>query len=158
METNMWYLDNKASNHMIEDLANFKELLEKFIRNMKFCKRSIVPIQDEGSILFQCKNGDQHLLTKVYYILSLKINIICHGQMTEEESRKELIDSFLKIFDKNRALLMKVKRSQSNLYEILTKDHQLLLKVSISIGDKKVKNKPKGWEKKERKNRAKKKP
>ena len=37
VETSMWYLDNGASNDMIGDLTKFKELDEKFTRNVKLC-------------------------------------------------------------------------------------------------------------------------
>ena len=52
METNMWYLDNGASNHTIRERTKFKKLYEKQIRNVKFGDGSIVPIQSKGSILF----------------------------------------------------------------------------------------------------------
>ena len=90
----MWYLDNGASNHMTVDRAKFKELDEKFIANMKLCEVLIVPIQGKGSILFQFKNGDQNLLTNVYYISSLKSNIISLSQMKEEGSKMEIVGSF----------------------------------------------------------------
>ena len=99
VETNMWYLDNGVSNHMTGDQAKFKELDEKFIGNVKLCDGSIVPIQGKESILFQCKNGDKHLLTSVYYIPSLKSNIISLGQMIEEGSKVEIVDPFLKVYD-----------------------------------------------------------
>ena len=86
--------------------------------------------------MFQSKNDYQHLLTKVYYITSLKSNIISFGQMTEEGSRMELVDLFPKIFDRNETLLMKVKWLQNRPYKILMKDHQHLLKVSIGVGGK----------------------
>ena len=78
--------------------------------------------------------------------------------MTEEGRRVEIVDPFLKVYDRNGALLMKVKRSRNRLYKILLKDHQHLPKVSIGIDNKKVKKKPMGWEKKEPTNIAKKKP
>ncbi|XP_022927953.1 uncharacterized protein LOC111434803 [Cucurbita moschata] len=109
VETSMWYLDNGASNYMIGDRAKFKKLDEKFIGNMKLCEGSIVSIQGKGSILFQCKNSDQCLFTKVYYISSLKNNIISLGQMTEEGSRVEIVGSLLRIYDRNGALLMKAR-------------------------------------------------
>ena len=52
VETNMWYLDNGASNHMTGDRTKFKELDEKLIENVKFGNGSIVLIQGKGSILF----------------------------------------------------------------------------------------------------------
>ena len=42
VETNMWILDNGASNHMTEDRTKFKEFDEKFVRNVKICDESIV--------------------------------------------------------------------------------------------------------------------
>ena len=51
MKTNMWYLENGASNHITEDRAKFKELDEKFSGNVKLCDGSIVPIQGKRSIL-----------------------------------------------------------------------------------------------------------
>ena len=41
----MWYLDNKASNHMTGDQTKFKELDEKLNGNVKLGNESIVPIQ-----------------------------------------------------------------------------------------------------------------
>ena len=122
----MWYLENGASNHMTGDRATLKELDEKFIGNVKLCDGSIISIQGKGSILFECKNSDQRLLTKVYYIPSLKSNIISLGQMTEEGSRVEIVSLFLKIYYHNGAPLMKVKWSRNHLYKILLKDYQHL--------------------------------
>ena len=44
METNIWYPDNRVSNHMTRDRSKFKKLDKKFIGNMKFCDRLIVLI------------------------------------------------------------------------------------------------------------------
>ena len=117
----MWYLDNEANNHMTGDQAKFKEFDEKLIGNVNFGDRSIILIQGRVSVLFKCKNSDQLLLTKVYIVSSLMSNIIIHGQMTEKCSRVELIRPFLKMFDRNEALLMKVKRLQNCLHKILMK-------------------------------------
>ena len=98
------------------------ELDEKLIGNVKFGDGSIISIQGKGSILFQCKNNDQRLLTKVYYIPNLKSNISL-GQMTKEGSRVELAGSFLKMFDRKETL-MNVKWSHNHLYKILLETSQ----------------------------------
>ena len=67
--------------------------------------------------------------------------------MTEEGSRVGIVDPFLKIYDRNGALLMKVKQPRNRLYKILLKNYQHLLKVSIDVGSKKVKKKPMSQEK-----------
>ena len=61
VETNMWYLDNGARNHMTGDRTKFKDLDEKLIGNEKFGDGSIVLIQSKGSIFFKSKYGDQSL-------------------------------------------------------------------------------------------------
>ena len=47
--------------------------------------------------MFHCKNSDQRILIKVYYIPSFKSNVISLGQMTEKGSRVEIVGPFLKI-------------------------------------------------------------
>ncbi|XP_047306189.1 uncharacterized protein LOC124909563 [Impatiens glandulifera] len=63
--TNVWYLDNEASNHMKGHREKFNELNKKITRNVKFGDGSLVEIKGLGSILFEYKNGDQHIMTKV---------------------------------------------------------------------------------------------
>ena len=104
-----WYPDNVGSNHMTGDQTKFKEFDEKLIGNVKLCVGPIVSIQGKGYILFQCKNENQLLLTNVYYISNLKSNFVSLDQIMEEDSRVELVESLLKMFDRNGALLMKVK-------------------------------------------------
>ena len=68
---------------------------------MKFDDGSMVPIQGIRSILFQCMNDDQRLLTKIYYIPSLKSNISIFSQMTKEGNKVELAGLFFKMFNGN---------------------------------------------------------
>lgn len=59
----------------------------------------------------------------VYYIPSVKSNIISLGQTIEEGSIMELVGSFLKLFDENGALWIKIKLSRNHVSKILMKDH-----------------------------------
>ncbi|XP_076943886.1 uncharacterized protein LOC143614285 [Bidens hawaiensis] len=82
-EKGVWYLDNGASNHMTGERIYFSELDEKTIGCVKFGDGSTVEIRGKGSILLQCKNGDQRLITNVYYIPDLCNNILSLGQFDE---------------------------------------------------------------------------
>ncbi|XP_020253974.1 uncharacterized protein LOC109831046 [Asparagus officinalis] len=118
-ESDMWYLDNGANNHMTGQPSMFKHLDESIHGRVKFGDGSMVQIKGKGSIIFQCKNGEQRLLPEVYFIPSLCSNIISLGQLSKDGSRAIMCGAFLWIYDRNGRLLIKVKRSPNRLYKVL---------------------------------------
>ena len=72
----------------------------------------------KGSVLFQCKNGDQRVLPEVYYIPRLCSNIISLGQMTEDGNKVVMTGDFMKVYDRNDTLLMQVRCSPNRLYKM----------------------------------------
>lgn len=77
------YLDSGASNHMTSDKNCFTELDKTITGRVKFGDGSIVDITGQGSVLFECKNGEHPILSRAYYIPRLKSNIISLGQLDE---------------------------------------------------------------------------
>ncbi|GJS95759.1 retrotransposon protein, putative, unclassified [Tanacetum coccineum] len=67
VNSDVWYLDNGASNHMTGDRSKFHELDESVSGRVKFGDGSTVAIMGKGSVLFDCKNGDQRLLNENAY-------------------------------------------------------------------------------------------
>lgn len=61
------------------------------------------------------------MLIEIYFIPSLCINILSLGQLAEEGCRVEMKDELLRVYDRNKDLLMKVKRSSNRLYKISLK-------------------------------------
>lgn len=118
-ESNIWYLDNGASNHMTGYKSKFTDLDESVTGKVKFGDGSTVNIEGKGSVTFECKNGEQRTLREVYYIPSLCNNIISIGQLSEEGNKVVIRGEFLWVFDECEKLLMKVKRSQSRLYKLI---------------------------------------
>ncbi|XP_074352037.1 uncharacterized protein LOC141691197 [Apium graveolens] len=59
MESNLWYLDNGASNHMTGQKSKFSKLDEQVIGKVKFRDGSMVQIMGNGSITLLCKNGEK---------------------------------------------------------------------------------------------------
>ena len=119
IESNVWYLDNGASNHMTGQHSKFLELDEGITGRVKFGDGSTVDIKGKGTILFKCKNGEELVFHEVYYILTLQNNIISLGQVSECGNEVVLKGDYLRIFDKQQRLLMKVKRSNNRLYKII---------------------------------------
>ena len=115
----IWYLDNRASNHTTGDRNKFTELNEGIMGKVKFDDGSIVEIEGKGSILFRCKKGDQWVLSGVYYIPKLRSNLVSLGQLTECGHRILMDNDDLEVFDKvGRRLIMRVRRTLNRLYQI----------------------------------------
>lgn len=85
----------------------------------KFGDESIVSIKGNGTVSFQCKNGDERTLTEVYYISSLCNNIIILGQLSEAGNKVIVEDDYLWVYERSGRLLMTVKQTKKNqLYKI----------------------------------------
>lgn len=121
-ESSTWYLDNGASNHMSGQRNKFAELDESVKGEVRFGDGSTVNIEGKGSIIFNCKNGEKRRLQEVYYIPSLRNNIISLGQLSEEGNKIVLQGEYLWVNDKQGKLLMKVKRAVNRLYKIDIED------------------------------------
>ena len=67
--------------------------------------------------MMEGKNKEHKVLTKVYYIPRLKINIISLGQLEESGCKITLEDGKLCIFDRERVLLARVLR-KNKLYTL----------------------------------------
>lgn len=117
-ESQVWYLDNGASNNMTGQRGKFKELDERVSGKVKFGDGSTVNIQGKGTVAFKCKNGEERVLTEVYYIPNLCNNIISLGQLSEAGNKVILDGEYLWVHEANGKLLMKVKRIENRLYKI----------------------------------------
>lgn len=94
-ESNLWYLDNGASNHMTGQRSKFRILDENVTGQVKFGDGSLVSIKGKGSIALKCKNGEEKVLEDVYFIPSLCSNIISLGQLSEEGNQVVMRGEFL---------------------------------------------------------------
>ncbi|GJZ39769.1 zinc finger, CCHC-type containing protein [Tanacetum coccineum] len=117
----MWYLNNGASNHMTGDRNMFTELNESVTGQVWFGDGSAVKIKGKGTLLFQCKNGDQLMVSDVYFIPALTDNILSLGQLTEAGYDVWLHNEYLKVYNEQRTLVLKVQRSANMLYKIALK-------------------------------------
>lgn len=119
IESNLWYLDNGASNHMTGLRSKFKELDENITGQVKFGDGSLVDSKGKGTVMFKCKNGEEITFREVYFIPTLCSNIISLGQMAESGNKVVLNGDHLWVYDDKQRLLMKVKKSANRLYKII---------------------------------------
>ncbi|GJR78475.1 zinc finger, CCHC-type containing protein [Tanacetum coccineum] len=119
-ETNMnslWYLDNGASNHMTGIREHFKELDEKVSGKVRFGDGSYIEIKGKGSIIIECDDEKQRIISHVYYIPNLKNNLLSLGQFTEIGCKVVMEDDELRLYDMDNQIFMKVTRQKNRLYK-----------------------------------------
>ena len=112
----LWYYDTGASSHMTGERNMFSTLDEGLHGTVKFGDGSLVAIKGRGTVVFRCQNGDQRALSEVYYIPSLRSNIISVGQLDEGGCRIGIEDGIMTIQDLGRRILARVKWTASRLY------------------------------------------
>nr|GEY24723.1 ribonuclease H-like domain, reverse transcriptase, RNA-dependent DNA polymerase [Tanacetum cinerariifolium] len=119
-ETNMdslWYLNNGASNHMTGVREHFKELDENVNGKVRFGDSSYIEIKGKCSILIECDDKKQRIISHVYYIPSLKSKLLSLGQFTKIGCKIVIEDDELRLYDMDNKIFMKVTRQRNRLHK-----------------------------------------
>nr|GEV00095.1 ribonuclease H-like domain, reverse transcriptase, RNA-dependent DNA polymerase [Tanacetum cinerariifolium] len=109
------YLDNRASNHMTGVREHLKELDEKVSGKVRFIDGSYIEIKRKGSILIECDDEKQRIISHVYYIPDLKSNLLSLGQLIEIGCKVVMEDDELRLYDMDNKIFMKVTRQRNRL-------------------------------------------
>lgn len=80
-EDGAWHLDTGATNHMTSCRAALSSIDESIHGTVRFGDGSKVDICGRGAIIIEGRDKQHKVLTEVYYIPSLKCNIISLGQL-----------------------------------------------------------------------------
>jgi hypothetical protein len=103
-----WVLDTGASNHMSGSRAAFSDINDRTVGTMRFIDDSVVFIKGVGTVVYECKNGEHHTLTIVYYIPRLWTSIISISQLDECEYEVGIRGGVLSLRDENQRLLARI--------------------------------------------------
>ena len=107
-----WVLDTGATNHMTacrESLASLDETIKGAVR---FGDGSKVEICGIGAVTIAGKNQDHRVLTEVYYIPSLRCNIVSLGQLEEAGCRVEIDHGVMQVFERSQGNLNVLIRAE----------------------------------------------
>ncbi|GJZ20846.1 zinc finger, CCHC-type containing protein [Tanacetum coccineum] len=117
--------ENMPSIVMLNEDKVFPKLHEKLNESVTgqvwFGDGSTVKIKGKCTLLFQCKNGDQLMVSDVYFIPGLTSNIFSLGQLTKVGYDVWLHNDYRKVYNEQRTLVLKVQRSANRLYIIALK-------------------------------------
>lgn len=83
-QNNVWYLDSGASNHMCGRKEYFVNLKEETGGSVSLGDGSKLQVAGRGQIQIYQKDGQVRYISDVYYIPSMKNNILSLGQLLEK--------------------------------------------------------------------------
>ena len=125
-EVGSWVLDTGATNHMTgcrDSLASLDETVKGAVR---FGDGSRVEIRGVGAVTIAGRNQVHRVLTKVYYIPSLRCNIVSLGQLEEAGCRVEIDRGVLTVFERVDGVLNVLIKAER-------KDRLYTLKLNLTV-------------------------
>ncbi|XP_039168779.1 uncharacterized protein LOC120293482 [Eucalyptus grandis] len=78
-QTDTWYLDSSASNHMCGRKEMFTKLDEKIKGKVSFNNNSKILVEGKGTILIRLKIDACQFITNIYYVPKMSSNILNLG-------------------------------------------------------------------------------
>jgi hypothetical protein len=119
----VWFFDTGASSHMTGERHMFAAMDDTVHGTVKFGDGSLVAICGRGTVVFRSQSGEQRALANVFYIPSLKSNIISVGQLDEGGCAVSIKRGVMTILDPGDRMLARVMRTATRLYTgVLTID------------------------------------
>jgi hypothetical protein len=124
----VWFFDTGASSHMTGERHGFSTLDETVHGTVQFGDGSLGTIRGRGTIMFRGQSREQRALIDVFFIPSLRSNIISVGQLNEGGCAIGIKRGIMTIHDPTEHMFARVRHTGSRLYTgVLTIDAPVCL-------------------------------
>ena len=96
--SDIWFLDSGCSNHMIRNRDIFESLDTSIKSKLKLGNDNIMEVSGKGTIVVMTNLGKKSI-PNVYFLHSLKCNLISVGQLTQKDYKVIFENNICTIFD-----------------------------------------------------------
>ncbi|GAB2278278.1 hypothetical protein Dimus_039278 [Dionaea muscipula] len=113
-----WYLDTACTNHMSGSKELFTDLDETFNTTVRFADNSSIPVRGKGQIVIMQRNGDHKTISDVFFVPSMKNNLLSVGQLIEKGYTLRQVGQKLAIADKRGTLILMAPLTKSRMFQV----------------------------------------
>ncbi|KAL6286215.1 hypothetical protein ACE6H2_010605 [Prunus campanulata] len=122
-QKNVWYLDTGCSNHMCGEKSIFSTIDESFTTTVRFGDDSKVSVLGKGDIKIWAKDNTVHTISSVFFVPSLKSNLLSLGQLHEKGYEIKITGGACQIHDQKRGLIAKAYMTTNRMFPLHIQSH-----------------------------------
>jgi len=116
--SNTWYLDTGASNHMCGIKQAFVDINESYKGNITFGDLSQRPVDGRCIILIKIKNGEQKFISEVFLCSKREEQHFEFGAVLKKGFEVQMKDKNLRNFDEFGAAIASVKMTRNRMFPL----------------------------------------
>jgi hypothetical protein len=131
--SNIWFLDSGCSNHMNGNKGLFDDLYTSIKAQIKLGNDNIVEVMGKCAINVITNSGKK-TIPDVYFVPSLKHNLISVGQLTQKSYRFYFENNVCTIFDipPSKMVIAKIKMIDNRMFPLHMKS-EMMEKIGASF-------------------------
>jgi hypothetical protein len=134
----IWYLDSGCSNHMTGNIELFSSLDESVQTKVTLGTYIQVTVLGKGSINILTRQGEQKVMSDVYYVSGLKHNLMSTGKLLQKGYIIYMEDNHCVIMDKcpSNLLIAKIQMTSNRMFPLTLNPPRRRIQCKLLIKEK----------------------